>query len=87
VTEEKPFECVGSRDEVNTAICQTIRQMEEAGKSLPELFLYYKETSQYQEYRDRENPYLHYFEEENLVPQHLKERLRQVDWSKMAWKA
>lgn len=32
---EKPFECVGSRHEVNAAICLTIEQMEAAGEPLP----------------------------------------------------
>lgn len=32
VVEEKPFECVGSRDEVNTAVCMTIARMEQEGR-------------------------------------------------------
>lgn len=71
--EEKPFECVGSRDEVNTAITISIQKMEKEGKSLPKLFAYYKTTSFYKQYKDRENPYKMYFTKENLVPKHLKE--------------
>lgn len=86
VTEEKPFECVGSRDEINTAICQTIAQMEEEGMELPLLFSHYLTTEQYQEFKEKENPYLTYFEEENLVPEHLQGRLRGIDWSGMSWR-
>jgi len=89
VTEEKPFECVGSRDEINTAICETIRQMEEADYELPLLFRHYKDTGLYTQYKDQtggRNPYHGFYEEENLVPEHLQERLRKVDWSAMSWK-
>ena len=89
MTEEKPFECVGSRDEINTAVCETIRQMEEAGYELPLLYRHYQETELYTQYRDQigsRNPYHGFFEEENLVPEHLQDRLRKVDWSAMSWK-
>lgn len=44
---EKPFECVGSRDEVNAAICLTIEQMEVSGESLPRLLAWYREQPLY----------------------------------------
>ena len=37
IASEKPFECVGSVNEVNAAITLTIRSMKEAGKKLPYL--------------------------------------------------
>jgi len=61
---EKPFECVGSRDEVNTAVCETIKKTDK----LPYLFEYYKTLPFYEEYKDRENPYTDYFNKENLIP-------------------
>ena len=71
--EEKPFECVGSRDEVNTAITVSINKMEKNEEKLPKLFANYKKTSFYKQYKDRENPYVKYFTKENLVPEHLKQ--------------
>ncbi|MCD8098472.1 MAG: hypothetical protein LUE31_10725 [Lachnospiraceae bacterium] len=44
---EKPFECVGSRDEVNAAICLTIEQMEDSGERLPRLLAWYREQPLY----------------------------------------
>ncbi len=46
-TEEKPFECVGTIEEVCIALCETIKQYE----TLPPLLLYFKNTSQYQMYK------------------------------------
>jgi len=40
--QEKPFECVGSCDEVNAALQELIRQYESHHTSLPELIRYYK---------------------------------------------
>jgi len=42
VTPEKPFECVGSRDEVNAAVQELIRQYEARSQVLPKLPEYYK---------------------------------------------
>lgn len=69
MVEEKPFECVGSREEVNTAISMSIHTMEQEGKKLPMLFAHYKTTSFYEEYKEKENPYLSYYEKENLLPE------------------
>lgn len=66
--EEKPFECVGSRDEINTAIVQTIDRMDEEGRRLPALLDYYKTTGLYQRYKAAGNLYSSYYDEENLVP-------------------
>lgn len=66
---EKPFECVGSRGEVNTAVCEAIKKY--SGR-LPALFEYYKNSPLYQQYKDRENPYKNYFNNENLIPEEFK---------------
>lgn len=65
---EKPFECVGSRSEVNTAICMKIAALEKEGKALPLLLRRYQTLPQYESYRNQKNPYAHYFNQENLIP-------------------
>lgn len=69
VVDEKPFECVGSRDEVNTAICMTIASLKQKGEELPVLFRHYCTLPQYAEYSHRENPFFTAYEEENLLPE------------------
>lgn len=46
-SEHKPFECVGSIDEVNLAVSLAIRRMEKDGEELPRLFVKYKQTGSY----------------------------------------
>lgn len=65
---EKPFECVGSRKEINLAICEKIRMMQENKEALPLLFQHYQTLPQYEQYRHQPNPYENYFNEENLIP-------------------
>ena len=71
IEEEKPFECVGSRDEINTAIVLTIKGLEEAGEALPCLLSYYKTTDLYQTFRTRGDQYSSYYDGNNLVPDDL----------------
>ena len=71
IEEEKPFECVGSRDEINTAIVLTIKGLEDAGEALPCLLSYYKTTDLYQTYRTRRDQYSSYYDGNNLVPDEL----------------
>ncbi len=73
---EKPFECVGSRDEVNTAIMLTIRRIQEAGKPLPELLAHYMTTDVYERYRSVGDRYRTFFDEDDLVPMPWKELVR-----------
>ncbi len=74
--EEKPFECVGSRSEVNTAITLTIQRMEEEGKKLPKLLKQYRETGLYEQYLQEGDRYSHYFDRENLVPEEWEDLVR-----------
>ena len=79
IIEEKPFECVGSRDEVNASINEIINKYEKEGIKLPKLLLYYKEKkivsnisfdkikSQY----SNENGLNEYFE--NIIKKALKQ--------------
>lgn len=68
IQEEKPFECVGSRDEINTAIVLTIDRMERDGEILPALLSYYKASGPYGRYKAMGDRYSSYYDEENLVP-------------------
>ena len=66
--EEKPFECVGSREEINVALSLTVRRLEREGEKLPLLLTHYVRTGLYEQYKNRTNPYNGYYNEENLVP-------------------
>ena len=68
IREEKPFECVGSRDEINTAIVMTIDRLESQGEPLPALLAYYKTTGLYETARTAGNRYSSYYDSENLLP-------------------
>ncbi len=46
----KPFECVGSRKEVNLALCLAIARAEQNGEALPLLLRSYKESPLYAQY-------------------------------------
>lgn len=76
IEEEKPFECVGSRDEINTAIVLTIKGLEEAGQTLPRLLSYYKTTDLYRTYEARGDLYSSYYDGNNLVPDDLARLVR-----------
>lgn len=69
IQEEKPFECVGSRAEINTAIVMTIDRMERDGEDLPLLLSYYKGTGLYDRYKEEGDQYSSYYDGENLVPE------------------
>ncbi|MDE5772297.1 MAG: hypothetical protein K2I06_11850 [Ruminococcus sp.] len=73
----KPFECVGSIDEVNLAVSLAIRRREQHGESLPFLLDGYKKNGFYQpENLDEKNTaYCKYFNDENLLPDSFREIL------------
>ncbi len=79
IQKNKPFECVGSRDEVNTAICETIKKCEANNEEVPLLYKYYKNTNKYQEYKDEENEYNTFYNSENNVPEHYKQMLKKSE--------
>lgn len=68
IADEKPFECVGSRDEINFAVTETVMNMEKAGEKLPYLFEYYKTTELFREYSAKENPLHSYYNTVNNLP-------------------
>lgn len=73
---EKPFECVGSRDEINTAICLAIAKLEQEGKELPKLLAYYKSEGLYQKNQGREDYYYTYYDKQHLLPEEFDEILK-----------
>lgn len=74
--ESKPFECVGSVDEINFAMCLAIRKRREAGAKLPYLLDYYTSTPAYKKHKNSPNMYANYFDEINLIPEHIKKYVR-----------
>lgn len=81
IQHDKPFECVGSRDEVNAAICNAIDRMQAQGEPIPYLYRQYMQSEQYRQYQHRPNPYSTYYNTAHMVPpcfeQRLKERWKQ----------
>lgn len=76
VVEEKPFECVGSRDEVNTAIVLTIGRLEQEHRPLPALLAYYKGLNLYETYQKEGDRYSAYCDTRNLLPDFLMDLVR-----------
>ena len=52
ISDVKPFECIGTIDEVNTSLCRIIEKCD--GEDLPELLKYYAGLSIYKEYKKSE---------------------------------
>lgn len=65
---EKPFECVGSRDEVNAALCLTIEQMEKTGEPLPYLLDWYRRQPAYENAFPSRHAYDRYYDKNHLLP-------------------
>lgn len=66
--EEKPFECVGSRQEANAALCMSIDKIESSGNPLPGLLRYYKTLEYYESYKNAADRHLRFFDDKNLLP-------------------
>lgn len=75
VSSEKPFECVGSRDEVNTAISMTIENLKRNDMELPLLFKHYLTLSVSEQYLGKNNNYHNFYNEQNLLPAEFLEML------------
>lgn len=77
-SEHKPFECVGSIDEVNLAVSLAIRRLEQNGEKLPLLFEEYKARRLYHpETIDSLNEECcGSFNEQNLLPAEFKKILK-----------
>ncbi len=53
LSDAKPFECVGTIEEVNMALAHTINELSASNLRLPPLLSYYKNGKLYSEYKDR----------------------------------
>ncbi len=69
IQEEKPFECVGSRKEVNAAVCLTIERMEQQQKPLPALFSWYQQQPVFAASFPKRHDYDRYFDSAHLLPE------------------
>lgn len=65
IAPEKPFECVGSIDEVNAAICLTIDTF---GDELPLLFDYYVKKGLFDKYKDKMHSFNKFFDKRHFIP-------------------
>lgn len=75
---EKPFECVGSRDEINAAVTLAIRDFEKginAGDKLPYLFDRYVELGLYDKNIATCEQFNHFYDNEHLIPDHFISKL------------
>jgi hypothetical protein len=74
---EKPFECVGSRNEVNCAINLGIAKYLRNGWVLPKLFMLYAESPFYNIVPDAQE-YITYFDTHHIIPKAFNEILDAV---------
>lgn len=77
VMDEKPFECVGSRDEVNMACVLVTRKLIEEGKKLPLLYEHYVKSGQYEKNCNTPNTFFTYYEATNLLPEEFIELIKE----------
>lgn len=75
--DEKPFECVGSRDEVNTACCMVIYDYLKKGEKLPALYEHYYNKGFYNENLVLNNQFFTLFDEENLLKEEFADLIKQ----------
>ncbi len=73
----KPFECVGSIEEICFAIMDGIKRYEKEGKVLPLMYQKFMELPKYEELKHTSNPYANFFNEENNVPEQFKKLIRE----------
>ena len=76
LTDEKPFECVGSREEINFSVTQAIKNREAENKKLPYLFEYYKSTDLFNQYCNKENPLHTFYNSINNLPEQFEQILK-----------
>lgn len=69
---EKPFECVGERDEINFALCGAVSKY----KDLPYLLKYYVQTDIYAKYKSLKNPYPKNYGKEHCIPTQFEKTLK-----------
>ncbi|MBQ6488471.1 MAG: hypothetical protein IJI75_04510 [Solobacterium sp.] len=65
-----------SREEINTAVCMSVKAHQKAGKELPLLYRQYISTPNYKYYRDRTG-ILKAWNDDNLVPEEYRDLVRE----------
>ncbi len=77
-SEHKPFECVGSIDEVNLSVTLAIRNYLSTGKELPYLFAEYVSRELYapESIDDKYTEYCKEYNQQNLLPDEFSEILK-----------
>ena len=79
LVDDKPFECVGTRDEVNVAVCMAIAKIKKDNSQIPLLYRSYMQSAYYEAYKDRCVD-MQAWNDENFLPEAyqriLKEKLR-----------
>ena len=73
-SEHKPFECVGSIDEVNLAVTLAVKRMNQNGEPLPKLFGKYEKSSLYhpETAEERNSVLCSSFSNDNLLPEKFR---------------
>ena len=72
----KPFECVGSRNEVNYALCLAVSRAEQTGEPLPLLLSQYRETPLYAQYAPSAAAFGQEWDDNNNLPPALAALVR-----------
>lgn len=80
----KPFECVGSRKEVNVSLCLAIANIEQAGGKLPLLLENYKQSPLYAQYRDIAAEFGQEWDSAHHLPADLEQLVRRECVEKFA---
>ena len=75
LVDDKPFECVGTRDEVNVAVCMAISAMHKQQEQIPYLYRRYMESEYYKAYRNRTVD-MQAWNGDNLLPEAYQEILK-----------
>ena len=79
VLEEKPFECIGTKDEVNAAMSIIINKEEYNTDNMPCLIKYYKEECKEKHFNDEEiNKIIYNFDDNNNVPRETIKKIKNL---------
>lgn len=74
----KPFECVGSRKEVNISLCLAIARAEQNGEPLPQLLMQYKQSPPYAQYAPEADKFGTEWDGQHNLPDDLADLVRRM---------
>ncbi|HIT93869.1 MAG TPA: hypothetical protein IAC43_01665, partial [Candidatus Faecivivens stercoripullorum] len=75
-TPEKPFECVGSREEISATMVLGIARRKQNGQPLPALLRYFMTTQAFEAAQQSPARYFDYYQQENLLPEAFAQRMQ-----------